>query len=242
MDEGEDPGDGDVGRRSVGDVLAGEGGLVHVGAEVAGVDAEHGHVGLLLGQHPGEVLEGGLRRAVAAPALVRLGGGVRGDGDHRAVRAAQSRERSLHQPQRADDVGVEQGGQVVGGEGGDVGERAGSEVPGVEDDELGAAEPLGLGDELVDVGGVALVAGEGDEPLGAPAGVLGDERGCGGGERAGVAGVGDDGPAVVEQAGDERSTPTPSILRSPRRRFVRCGRPCRPPSVRLARTLSGLTQ
>ena len=73
---------------TVGDVLAGEGVLVHLRAHVTGVDRVHAQRRLLGGQHRGELVQGGLRRAVAAPALVRLDRGVRRDVQHRAGRCS----------------------------------------------------------------------------------------------------------------------------------------------------------
>ena len=71
LDEGDEAGNA-LGRlRSIGDVLAGERVLVHLGAHVAGVDDEHPTPRLLDGEDPARVLERGLRRAVPAPPLVR---------------------------------------------------------------------------------------------------------------------------------------------------------------------------
>ena len=81
-----------LGRRAVGDVLAGEGVLVHLGAHVAGVDGQHPQLGVLGGEHPADVVERGLGGAVAAPALVgldrRVGRDVDDDGAARRGGAA----------------------------------------------------------------------------------------------------------------------------------------------------------
>ena len=71
--------------RAVGDVLAGERVLVHLGAHVARVDGVHAQRGLLGRQHPGRVVEPGLGRAVAAPGLVGLDRRVRRQVEDRAA-------------------------------------------------------------------------------------------------------------------------------------------------------------
>ena len=78
-DQGQQSGHARLRRGSVGDVLARERVLVHLGAHVAGIDDEDPQVGSLDGEDPTRVLERGLRRAVAAPARVRLDRGVGGD-------------------------------------------------------------------------------------------------------------------------------------------------------------------
>ena len=57
--------------------------LVHLRPHVSGVDCVDTQLGVLGSEDRRQLLEGGLRRAVAAPALVRLDGGVRGDVDDR---------------------------------------------------------------------------------------------------------------------------------------------------------------
>ena len=81
----------------VGDVLAGEGVLVHAGAHVAGVEPPHAEGGLLGGEDGAELFERRLRRPVPAPALVGLHGGVGGDVHDRPSRGPQEREGELHQ-------------------------------------------------------------------------------------------------------------------------------------------------
>ena len=88
------PGTLAAGSRSVGDVLAGERVLVHLGAHVAGIDDEHAHVGMLGREHGRQLLERGLRRAVAAPPFVRLDRGVGRDVHDRAVRRDERRQRA----------------------------------------------------------------------------------------------------------------------------------------------------
>ena len=90
-----------VGQRPVADVLAREGLLVHPGAQVARVHPPHPHVRLLRGQHPAGLLERGLRRAVPAPARVRLDRRVGGDVDDRAAAGTQRRQRELDQRRAA---------------------------------------------------------------------------------------------------------------------------------------------
>ena len=80
-----------LGRRPVGDVLARERLLVHLRAHVAGVDGEDPQVRMLGGEDARELLERRLRRAVAAPALVRLDRGVGGDVDARTAPGVQPR-------------------------------------------------------------------------------------------------------------------------------------------------------
>ena len=79
-----------LGLGPVGDVLAREGLLVHRRAHVAGIEPVDPHVGLLGGEHVATLLERRLRRAVAAPALVALDGGVGRDVDDRAAEARSS--------------------------------------------------------------------------------------------------------------------------------------------------------
>ena len=81
LDQGEEAGHALLGRRPVGDVLAGERVLLHLRSHVAGVDRVDAEAGLLGAEHGGELRECGLRRAVAAPGLVRLDGRVGGEVD-----------------------------------------------------------------------------------------------------------------------------------------------------------------
>ena len=99
----DEPGDRDLGQRPVGDVLVGERLLVHLRAEVAGIDPVDPKVGMLGGKDRGQLLERRLRRAVAAPALVGLDRRVRRDVDDATTRS-QRRQRLLHERQRREDV------------------------------------------------------------------------------------------------------------------------------------------
>ena len=84
-----------VGPRSVRDVLAGEGVLVHLRPHVAGVDGPHAQRRLLGGEHGAHVVEGRLGEPVSSPPLVRLDRSVRGDVEHgraRRVRARAARD------------------------------------------------------------------------------------------------------------------------------------------------------
>src|ERR687897_3110789 len=64
------------GEWAVADVLVGEGFLLHTGLHVAGIHAVDAQVGVLGGEDVGELFQRGLARPVAAPAFVRLDGGV----------------------------------------------------------------------------------------------------------------------------------------------------------------------
>ena len=100
LDQREDAGHARLGRRAVGDVLARERLLVHARVHVAGVDGVDAQVVVLDREHGGEVVERGLGRAVAAPALVRLLGRVGAEvDDARAVR-----ERELDERERREHV------------------------------------------------------------------------------------------------------------------------------------------
>ena len=89
FDQREQPRDALLRRRPVGDVFAREGVLVHLRAHVAGIDRVHAQLGVLGRQHRAQLLERRLARAVPAPALVGLDGGVGGDVED--ARAAASR-------------------------------------------------------------------------------------------------------------------------------------------------------
>ena len=67
---------------------------MHVGGHVAGVDGVDAQLGVLDGEDGGELVEGGLARAVAAPARVGLDGGVGADVDDRAAGARRSAGRT----------------------------------------------------------------------------------------------------------------------------------------------------
>ena len=95
-----------LGLGAVGDVLAGERVLVHLGAHVAGIDDEDAEVGSLDREHAAGVLERGLRRAVAAPSRVRLDRGV-GRDVHDGGALVEELAEVLHQRDRRDDVHVE---------------------------------------------------------------------------------------------------------------------------------------
>ena len=101
-----------LGLGTVGDVLAGEGVLVHLGAHVARVDAEHAEVGSLGAEDGGELLEAGLGGAVGAPALVGLDRRVRGDGDDGGAGPEVGEER-LHDPELGDEVDLEGRAEVA---------------------------------------------------------------------------------------------------------------------------------
>ena len=108
----------------VGDVLAGERGLVHRGAQVAGVDRPHGQRGELDRQHRPEMLERGLAGAVAAPPLVGLDRGVRRHVEDARVRRVQEQgERVLHEAEGCDDVDFEGDAQITQRVVGQRGER-----------------------------------------------------------------------------------------------------------------------
>ena len=135
VDQGEEPRHAVLRRRTVGDVLAGEGVLVHLRAHVAGVDAQHPEVGALDGEDPADVVQRGLGGAVAAPALVGLDGGVGRDVDHDGARR-EVRQRVLDQPERGDDVDVEQVGERGERVVGQRRQRRRAEAAGVVDDEV----------------------------------------------------------------------------------------------------------
>ena len=86
LDQLEQARDAVLGRRPVGDVLAGERLLVHPRAHVARVDGVDAQLRMLGGEDRGQLLERRLRGAVAAPALVGLDRRVGGDVDDRAAR------------------------------------------------------------------------------------------------------------------------------------------------------------
>ena len=85
LDQLEQPGHALLGRRPIGDVLAGERLLVHLRAHVTGVDRIHPQRRLLGGEDRRQLLERCLRGAVAAPARVGLERRVGGHVDDRAA-------------------------------------------------------------------------------------------------------------------------------------------------------------
>ena len=98
-----------AGCRPVPDVLARERRLVHRGPHVARVEGVDPQLRLLRRQHRGELVERRLGRPVAAPAGVRLDGGVGGQTSHdRARRAARScGSRAWTERERRDDADLE---------------------------------------------------------------------------------------------------------------------------------------
>ncbi len=96
--------------------------------------------GLLGGQDRGGVVERGLRRPVAAPAVVGLDGGVGGEVEDPPVLAAQLREQVAHQRHRCDDVDGQDLGVRRGVEVDEAGERAGAQGAGVVDQHVGTAQ------------------------------------------------------------------------------------------------------
>ena len=84
--ERDEPGHDRLGQRAIGDVLARERVLVHLGAHVAGIDHQHAHARDARRRARRQLLERGLRRAVAAPTFVGLDRGVGRDVHDRAVR------------------------------------------------------------------------------------------------------------------------------------------------------------
>jgi hypothetical protein len=168
---------------------------VQAGAQVARVDPPHAHGGLLGGQHGAQLLERGLRRAVAAPALVRLDGGVGGDVRDGAAVLGQHRQAQLEQGERGDEVDLEGAAERVEREVPQPGQRRGAERAGVVHEQLQPADLPGRLDEGVAVVGVCDVARDGDGRRA--------ERGGRGGEGVGVAPVDDDVPAVLDEGGGE---------------------------------------
>ena len=103
LDQPEQAGHAVLGRRAVGDVLARERVLVHLRPHVAGVDRVDPQRRVLLGKDRRGLVERGLRGPVAAPAGVRLDGGVGADiDDHAAV--GHARQDELGEPDRGQDI------------------------------------------------------------------------------------------------------------------------------------------
>ena len=149
----------DGGLGPVRDVLAGEGQLVHVGAQVAGIGPPDPQRRLLGGQHVRGLLQGGLGRAVAAPARVGLHRRVRGDVQHRAAAGAQQRQHQLGQRDRRDHVHLERGAQLVRRVVGQRGQRAGAQRAGVVDEQVEPARGARRGEQGGPVRRVGDVAG-----------------------------------------------------------------------------------
>src|SRR6185312_5167921 len=101
-----------LGRRSVGDVLAGERRLMHRGVHVTGIEGVDVELGVLYGEDPRELLEHRLRRAIAAPALVGLDGGVGRHVDDAAA-GRDVRECGLDESERRQRVDVDDVAQRV---------------------------------------------------------------------------------------------------------------------------------
>ena len=191
LDQRQQPGHALRGRRAVGDVLAGEGLLVHARVHVARVDGVDAPCRVLGGEDRGQLLERGLRGAVAAPALVGLDRSVGGDVDDPGV-LGQARERELDQRQRGDHVDAVDGLEHVERVVGERRLRARAEQRGVVDEQVDALA-RGL-DERAPVARIADVAGEGDD--------VGELRG-GGLERPRVAGVDHEPPAALGEGSGE---------------------------------------
>ena len=154
-----------LGERAVGDVLAGERGLVHGRAQVAGIDDVDREVGVLDGQDLAELLERGLRRAVRAPALVGLDRGVGGDRQD-ACAGPQLGPQRLEHAQLGDGVRAQDVLEVVEVDVGQRGQRRRPERARVEHEHVDAAEVGdGLG-QLRPVRRVDDVAGEPVHPRG----------------------------------------------------------------------------
>ncbi len=190
------------------DVLAGERGLVHGGPHVARVDGPDGQRGELDRQHGAEMLQRGLARAVPAPALVGLDGGVRRDVQYAGVgRVEQQGERLLDEAQWCHDVDFEGDAQIAERVVGQGRQRRGTERPCVVDHEVEATEVEGGGDQVLAVLDVGDVARQGDHPhvrrgLGAdPVG-----RGV---ERRPVAPVHDEPPPLPGQPSRQRLPESP---------------------------------
>ncbi len=147
----------------VGDVLAREGLLVHVGAQVARVGPPDPDRELLGGQHVRGLLQGGLGRAVAAPARVGLHRRVRGDVQHRAAAGPQQRQQQLGQRDRRDHVHLERGPQLVHRVVGQRGQRAGAQRARVVDQQVEPARGLRRAQQRGPVGRVGDVAREGGD-------------------------------------------------------------------------------
>jgi hypothetical protein len=94
-----------------------EGPLVHVRPHVSWVERVTAQVTVLGGHHGGELVEGGLGRAVATPAGVCLDRGVGADIDDRAAGRGERAGEKLDESQRCKDVcliDVPQCAEVIG--------------------------------------------------------------------------------------------------------------------------------
>ena len=196
---GDQPGEGGhhrLGPGPVGDVLAGEGLLVHVGAQVARVGPPHPDGEFLGGQDVRGLLQGGLGRAVAAPPRVGLHRRVRGDVQHRAAAGAQQRQQQLGQRDGRDHVHLERGAQLVHRVVGQRGQRAGAQRARVVHQQVQPARGLRRPEQRGPVRGVGDVARDGGD------GAL--DTGRGGVQVSGVPGVEDEVVALAGQAGGQR--------------------------------------
>ncbi len=171
---------------------------MHVRAQVAGVYPPDADGGLFRGEHMRGLLERRLRRAVAAPARVRLHRRVRGDVQHRAAALAQCREEQLNERDRRYDVRLERGSQLPGRVVGEGGQRGRAERAGVVHQQVDLPGDHG---ELFPVRRVGDVAGQRGDVR------AGNVRPDGRRRRADcprVAGVDDEGIAGSGEAGRQR--------------------------------------
>ena len=159
---------------------------MQLGAHVTRVEGVHPQVRLLHREHRAEVVQRGLRRAVAAPTLVGLGGGVGADVDDHAAAPAQFGQQCLHQGQRCDDVYLVDAAQDVERVVAQRRLRARPEQAGVVEQEVQAPEPRDGCDKGGPVVWVADVARQDDRT----------EVGGGGNELLPAPRVEDEGPAA----------------------------------------------
>ena len=103
LDQRQQAGNALLGRRPVGDVLAGERVLLHPRAHVARVDRVRAQAGVLGCEDRRQVGQRGLGRAVAAPGLVRLDGRIRAEVDDARV-GGEARQRELDERERSEHV------------------------------------------------------------------------------------------------------------------------------------------
>ena len=190
VDQGDEAGNALLRERAVGDVLAGEGVLVHLRAHVAGIDPVDAEVGLLGGEDVRELLEPGLRGAVPAPSLVPLDRGVGGDVQDAAGAGREQRERLLDERERCDEIGAQDGLEVGGVETGERRHRRRAERARVVDEDVEAAGALGGRNQIAAVLRVGHIAGDGGRAA------RDGEGGVGGRERLLAAGVDNQVPAA----------------------------------------------
>jgi hypothetical protein len=117
------------------DVLARERLLVRLRAHVARVDAVHAQLRLLAREDRSQLLEGGLRRAIAAPALVWLDRRIRGDVENGRPRG-EPRKSLLDESERGEDVDVVDARKLRERVGGECGLRARAEHARVVDEQV----------------------------------------------------------------------------------------------------------